>query len=373
MREEKTMNRTEKTIAVFAIVCLLIFTAGLAYLLFFSGKSVSLFRGKNFLSAVSGETRALQRAAVAYELRDEAKALEAVQDFLVDHPKSRFRNKATLIAANVFFDRKDYSGARKHALSVIDTLSRSDAKSEASVDDYVDSIILLGKISKETGFFEPSVVNFLEDSYVKADAEKKSDIAVYLGYANLYAKNHTNALRYFNSVSGEWALIGRARVYIDQNKYPEAIQEYLNYFSTYPRSERWENVKYAFVRQSFFYADQLQKAGLFAQSVQYFLNVANYFPRDNAADEALVRAAEVYARHRDYSNALNFLNRALANSVTASDDRALYQKGLIYYQQGKMPESARVFQDLIDKHPKSALIPKSREWIRVMAREMEVE
>lgn len=102
MREEKTMNRTEKTIAVFAIVCLLIFTAGLAYLLFFSGKSVSLFRGKNFLSAVSGETRALQRAAVAYELRDEAKALEAVQDFLVDHPKSRFRNKATLIAANVF-------------------------------------------------------------------------------------------------------------------------------------------------------------------------------------------------------------------------------------------------------------------------------
>lgn len=363
------MNRTERAIAIFAVVCLVIFIVGFTYLLFFSGKSV--FTGSKISWLVPADEKAYQRARVAYEMKDPKKSLGYVEDFLVEYPKSRYRNKVLLTAATVFFENKDYVSAKKYAMNVIDTLNRDDKKGDA--DDYVDAIILLGKVSKENGFYEPTVVNFLEDVYLGAGDVKKAEIAVYLGYANLYQKNYTNALRYFNSITGEYSMIGRARVYIDMNKYPEAIQEYVNYFQVYPKSERYDNVKIAFVKQSFFYSDQLKKTGFYDKALQYLLNVANYFPRDNSADEALVRMAKIYAAHRDYSNALSFLNKALNNSVTSGDDWALFEKGMVYYDMGKKAESARVYQDLIDKYPRSLYYPKAVEWKKVIAAEAEAE
>lgn len=363
------MNRTERTIAIFAILCLVAFIIGFSYLLFFSGKSVMSIQKLGIF--VPADEKAWQRVKVAYEMDDRKKTMGYVGDFLVEFPNSKLRNKVLLTAATVFFDRKDYANARKYALNVIDTLNRDDKKSE--LNDTIDAIILLGKVSKENGFYEPTVVNFLEDVYVKADEKKRSEIAVYLGYANLYQKNHTNALRYFNSVNGEYSIIGRARVYIDQNKYPEAIQEYLNYFTSYPNSERYGNVKTAFVKQTLFYADQLKRAKEYDQAVRFLLNVANYFPRDNSADEALVSIAQIYQVNRNYAGALSYLNKALNNSVTGGDDMALYVKGTVYYDQGKTGESARVFQDLMDKHPKSLYYQRSREWKALIAQEAQTE
>ena len=363
------MNRTERTIAIFAILCLVAFIAGFSYLLFFSGKSaVSLQKIGLFVPA---DEKAWQRVKVAYEMNDPKKALGYVEDFLVEYPNSKLRNKVLLTAANVFFDGKDYSGAKKYAVEVIDTLNRDDKKSDSS--DYVDAIILLGKIAKENGFYEPTVVNFLEDIYNKADEIKKSEIAIYLGYANLYQKNYTNALRFFNSVIGEFSIIGRARVYIDQNKYPEAIQEYLNYFASYPNSERFANVKAAFTKQTLFFADQLTRAKDYDRAVRYLLDVANAFPRDNSADEALVRTAKIYQANAKYDTALSFLNKALNNSAIEGDDQALFVKATVFYDAGKKSESARIFQELLDKYPRSLYGPKAREWKDVIAREAQTE
>lgn len=363
------MNRTERTIAIFAILCLVAFIVGFSYLLFFSGKSVVSVQKLGIF--VAADEKAWQRVKVAYDMNDPKKAMGYVEDFLVEYPNSKFRNKVTLIAASVFFDNKDYSGARKYALNVIDTLNKDDKKSELS--DYIDAIILLGKVSKENGFYEPTVVNFLEDVYMKADDAKKSDIAVYLGYANLYQKNYTNALRFFNSVNGEYSIIGRARVYIDQSRYPEAIQEYLNYFTAYPNSERYENVRIAFVKQTLFFADQLKRAKEYDQAVRYLLNVASYFPKDNSADEALVRIAQIYQINKNYAQALSFLNKALNNSVTEGDDLALYVKGTVYYDQGNASESARSFQELTEKYPKSLYYKRALEWKQLIAQEAQTE
>lgn len=363
------MNRTERTIAIFAILCLVAFIIGFSYLLFFSGKStVSLQKMGIFVPA---DEKAWQRVKVAYEMNDPKKAMGYVEDFLVEFPNSKLRNKVTLTAATIFFENKDYSSAKKYALNVIDTLNKDDRKSESS--DYIDAIILLGKVAKENGFYEPTVINFLEDVYMKADEGKRSEIAIYLGYANLYQKNYTNALRYFNSITGEYSIIGRARVYIDQNKYPEAIQEYLNYFTVYPKSERYENVRIAFIKQTLFYADQQTRAKDFDQAVRYLLNIVNYFPRDNSADEALVRIARIYQQNGNFNEALSFLNKALNNSVTESDDQALFVKGTVFYDQGKKSEAARTFQELADKYPKSLYYKKSMEWKDLIAQEAQTE
>ncbi len=269
-----------------------------------------------------------------------------------------------LRCATIFFQKKEFDISKNYIEEVV-------SSAHIDNDDYINAVILLGKIAKEYERFDPVTINYLEDAYFKADVIKRGEIAIYLGYANLYIKNYNDSLGFFNNASGEYSIIGRARVYIEQGKYPEAIQEYLNYFSSFPKSINFDNVKNAFLKQTLFYSEYLIQAKVYDKAIEYLLNIVNLFPKDDMSDSALLKIASIYSINKDYNTALNFINKALNNSVTAGDEEAYYQKALTYYEMNQKKESLVLFQEFKDRYPSGYYSQKTDEWIKLISKDLQ--
>ena len=213
------MTRTDRTIGILAVLFMLALISVFGYFVYISGGIEEIF-----LIGQDDEEKGFRRIEFAYDVSDYDRALYLSSDFLAEYPDSVFVPRVYIISAEILFNRGDYEGARRQAIRV---LSRRDS----NADDFADSAIILGKIMKETSQYDRAGISFLENAFLKADASRQAKLAVYLGYYYLLRNDYRYALNYFNQATGEYSLIGRADIYILQNKTSEAIQEFLNYFS----------------------------------------------------------------------------------------------------------------------------------------------
>ncbi len=357
------MNSGEKWLAFWGFILLLIMVGVLSFFMLNSKLFIKYSNHSGLLIGKRDE-ELYKKIKSAYEMKDYQKTLDLSSDFLTDYPESDFQYKVLSITAGVFYDQRDYNKARQ-------ILQKIFAGSPRDSADFVDAVVLLGAISKEYEKYDPVVLNYLEDAYLKADNSKKPFLAVYLAYQYFYKKDYINAVTYFNNGPDEEDMIGRARVYIEQGYYPQAIQEYLNYFNAYPKTERYERMKSAFIKQSFFYAEVLKKSKEYQKAIQYFLNIINIFPQDPAADQGLIKIADIYAINKDYKNAALFLDKALQNSMTNSDEEALYNKAVLFYEWKKKQEAIKLFKDLQEKHPDGIYTGKAKEWIDIINKDLQ--
>jgi tetratricopeptide (TPR) repeat protein len=237
--------------------------------------------------------------------------------------------------------------------------------------DFVTAAELLGEIGRDNGKYDPVVMNYLENAYLKSEGLQKPIIAGLLGYQALYSKDYKTAICYFNIASGEEGLIGRARVDIELGNYPDAIQEYLNYFSLCRAGERFERVRDAFIRQSLYYAGALKKAKDYKQAVQYYLNVVNTFPSDAAAGEGLLKVAGIYSITGGYQKSSDCLDKVLNSRFTNCFEEAVYDKAVLYYQWGKKNLSIKYFKELQEKYPSGIFGSKAQDWIILIKKDIE--
>ncbi len=357
------MERGEKWLAFWAFVLLFILIIGFSFLMLHDKipdiNSISAI----FNSGKSDEAM-YNKIDAAFELKEYNKALDMSSDFNALYPDSRQRVKVMIIEAKVFYALKDFDKTRIIIQKIF-------ADPIIDNNDFIQSADILGVLARDDGKYDPIVMNYLENAYLKSDTAQKTEIAGFLGYQSLFKKDYNSAIKYFNNSAGEEGIIGRARVYIEQGNYPVAIQEYLNYFNSYTGGERYERIKTAFIKQSFYYAESLKKNGEYRKSIQYFFYVVNYFPADPSADEGLIKIADIYAINKDYKNAVDFLDKALNNNVTNGDEEALYDKAVIYYQWGKKNESIGLFKELKNKYSTGIFGKKSDDWIDLIKKDIE--
>ncbi len=357
------MTRTEKTIWI--IVLILIFAAVSVFaVLFFTDRL-----GRDWTVRVSAmtsqpEDTVYKKIEVAYDISDYEKALNLIGDFLVDYPNSEHRGRVMVIAAKILYSRGDYEGAKNYVAKVV-TIPN------VPVSDFVDAVIVLGKIQKDQKINDPVILNYLEDAYLKATPDKQPEVAVYLGYAYLYKKDYNTAIRYFSISIGEQSLLGRAEVYLAGGKTAEAIQEFENIFSLYPTCQAFNEIKQRYLGIVFDFANNLRKTGQYDRAVEYYLKIVNRFPEETAADKSLLEVAGVYYEHKRLEPALSFLNLALDNNVTVIDDEALYTRGLVYYDLGKRVEAIADFKKLVERYPQSEFVAEAKEWIEVITLEFQ--
>lgn len=355
------MTRTEKTIWI--VVLILVFAALCVFAgLFFTGRFGSGWTvpTKNYSSQTEETT--CRKIEVAYDISDYAKALNLIADFLVDYPDSTCRSRVMTVAANILYAKGDYDGAKNYVAKVVSIPN-------VDVRDFVDSVIVLGKIQKQSRTYDPVAQNYLEDAYLKASPDKQPEIAEYLGYAYLYKKDYNTAVKYFSISIGEQSLIGRAEVYLAGGKPPEAIAEFENIFSLYPTCDSISNIQDRYVRVVSDYAKNLKIAGEYDRAVEYYLKIVNRFPAVPQADEALLAVAHIYYEHKRYEPALSFLDLALGNAVTNKDDEALYLRGLVEYDMNKKVEAIADFKKLTERYPQSEFVDEAKEWIDVITLE----
>lgn len=364
---EDTMNGSDKWVGFFAILCLLLLTGIVSYFMFFSGT----VEWKNPLSSLiphdigrSKEDKLFTKIKISYELSEYEQCQKLITDFLSEYPESPARNKVYLYAAGIFYDRKDFGSVKKYCTRVL-----SDRKADNS--DATSAVFLLGRVAREAEIADPVTLNYLENAYLTADPAGKPEIANLLGYQFLFKKDNLNAMKYFNLSIGEDAVIGRARVYIETGKYPEAIQEYQNYFPSAVQSDRFERVKTAFLKQTLYYAGKLTEAKRFSDAVRYYILIVNTFPSDESSDTALLKAAAVYAENRNYQTSLDFLEKTLKNTPKNGDEEALYDKGVIQYSMNRKAEAYQTFQSYLEKYPAGPYIRKTQEWLDIVTKELQ--
>lgn len=358
------MNGSDKLVGCFAIISLFLFLIGFSYFIFFYDKAGINIGEFKFLSKDQKIEKSYQKIKSAYDVSDYDKALNLLSDFTVDYPDNRFIGNTYVIAASIFYQKKDYKNSRKYVEKALQIPNIDN-------DAYVDAAVLLGRILREYEMADPAGLSYLENAYLKAPDTRKSDISAFIGYQFLYKNDLTNAMVYFNNSSGEEGVIGRARVYIGSGKYPEAVQEYINYFNAYQKDERYGRVKDAFLKQSFYYADQLVQAGNTEKAKGYLLNIVNYFPMESIADDALIKISGIYENRKDYKNALLFINKALNNTPKDHDDIAAYQMAVILYEMNKKRDSIKAFQNYMEKYPGSLYREKAQEWVDIITKDIQ--
>lgn len=357
------MTRAEKTVWIVILVILFFAVSAFAFL-FFSGKI-----GKDWAIRVApyseqSEETIYKKIEVAYDISDYDKALNLIGDFLVDYPESQYRSGVMVTAARILYSKGDYNGAKNYVAKVV-------VIPNVPVNDFVDAVVVLGKILKNGKVYDPVSLNYLEDAYLKAGPDKQPEVAVYLGYAYLYKKDYNTAIRYFSISVGEQSLLGRAEVYLAGGKTAEAIQEFENVFSLYPTCDAYEEIKARYVEVVYGFARNLRKTGQYDRAVEFYLKIVNRFPEDDTADRSLLEVAHVYYEHKRFEPALSFLDLALDNRPVVSDAEALYTRGLVYYDLNKKVQAIADFKKVIERFPQSEFVAESKEWIEVITLEFQ--
>jgi TolA-binding protein len=356
------MSGGEKWLTFWAFLFLFFLFVGLSVIMIYPKLS-----GKNIITAIfkqNEDSETLYRKICeSFDLKEYQKALDLSSDFLAEYPESNYRIKVLYLTAEIFYLQKDLNKAKQIIQKIF-----TDTTAEGP--DYIQAVELSGNIAREIGIFDPIINNHLESAYMKADPNEKSRISIYLGYQALFKKDYTESLRYFSESPPDEGIIGRARVYIEKGNYPQAIQEYLNFFNAYPGDERYDRVRTAFIKQSIYYAGLLKTDKDYTKAIQYYLNIVNQFPNDPDASIALLGMAEIYSINKDYKNAVLILNKVLKKQ-DKSEEEALYQKAIIYYQCNKKNEAIHYFKELQDKYPAGAYGKKAGEWIDLITKDIQ--
>ena len=337
------MGKTERAISIVAIVLLVGVIIALGYYVFFV--------------KMDNDKKAYDKIRISYEVRDYASSLKMITDFFVDYPESPYRFKTFNIAADILIAQSEFERAKNYLNKNLSTASIPN-------QDFVGSVKLLGKILRQSGKYDQVIHNYLENAYLKAGPEDKPEVAAFIGYANLYKGDLQTAISYFNRGSGEYAVLGRAQVYLAQGNKDSALTEYENFFNAYSPTGEFADTTDTYLNLAYNWAMEQKQKLLYDASVKTFLRIINRFPSEAYADSALFEIADVYYINKQYGVCIDFLNRTLENSATQADDDALYERGLAYLQLGQKKEAYQDFKRLMEVYPQSEYFQKAADWLK---------
>jgi TolA-binding protein len=349
------MNRALITVILSVMVVL---TGFLTWAMFFDGTG-----GNPLLVFQGGEARAYRHVASSWEMRDGADTLHLASDYLAEYPEGKNSGKVRLIAANALYESGDAVSAKKY-------LVRYYVESPRDSLECADAAILLGRIQRDSGSYDAVSQNRMEDAVLEADAARKIELNSLLGYGYLYRKDYSSAVRAFSESSGEYARIGMARVYIDQGKYPEAIQEYLDFMQSYPASPHLSAVTNAFLRQASWYSGWLRGAKRDGEAKQYLEKIWKMFPETTFADDALISLAEISRDAKDDDAEALYLARAISNRVRKADERAFYLRAGLEYRQDKLSQALDDFDSVASGTEAGSVKKDAADWADLVRKEL---
>jgi len=258
------------------------------------------------------EDALLNFAKLSYELEFHNMALDAVMDFVKNYPYSDKKNEAKTLQAKILLSTKNYKDA-------IDVLEAMPNKSEEAKETYQKVTYFKGLEFYNERAFENAISHFLRSNNFAMDAE-------------------------INALSTYWC----AEAMYEVRKYSEAVNYFSN-FLTLPAAKKTE--VFNFANYGLGYAalenEDYVKAATYYEK---FLNGKDKDPK--IIIDATLRLADAYFGAKSYSKALVNYNRVITKNV-ASEDYALFQRGVIQGLQSQPDEKIATLQALLKRFPVS--------------------
>ncbi len=104
----------------------------------------------------------------------------------------------------------------------------------------------------------------------------------------------------------------------------------------------------------------LQQAGQADPAQEAYAFLAKTFPKSTLAADAHFQRGERAYRDKNYDEAVDAYERALASADARLADKLLYRLGWCHWAKETWAEAAKLFDRLIKEHPESDLVPEGR-------------
>ncbi len=359
------MSRNNFGIFFLGIIVVIIFIISFIYLE--AGGDIDFFKNFNIPefnkkpetnSQIEKENDLLRRIETAFTLNEFSKTKDLIYDYISSYPQGENLKKVYLLASKVYYYEKDYE-------KTIDFLSK--IFNNYNTDLEKEGVKLLTKACVEIDSFNPLGYGLL----AMAEKNLKEDfIYLGLGYQNVYARNYNEAIKNFLNVRGEEGFKGLARVYIEMGDYSNAIENYLKYFYIAQKNTtQYENMKNSFLKQALFYADKISKSNP-EEALRYYKAIIDNFNNEAESDIALLKSAKINIAKKKYDEAISYLDRALKNNITNSDEEAMFLIAQTYYLINRKDISYEIFTSFLKKYPDSLRKEEVREWLNLIKKEI---
>ncbi|MBD1432722.1 tetratricopeptide repeat protein [Sphingobacterium sp. DN00404] len=254
-------------------------------------------------------------AKLSYELEFHQVALDATQEYLDTYPRSARQEEAKTLLAEVLLSTKNY----RAAVDILESIGKRGRDANAA---YQKVTYYRGLEFYNERAFENAISMFMRSEANRYDEE-------------IYAL----------------ALYWKAEAMYEVRKYGEAVGNF-NKFMQLPAARKTD--VYSYANYALAYA---------AFRNDRYNTAANYFERFlatggkdgielNTRNDAIARLADSYFGMKNYGRAMEYYNR-LINSNAASQDYALFQRGIIQGLQGDNNAKIATLNSVIQKYPKS--------------------
>lgn len=261
------------------------------------------------------EAAYLKYAQLNYETGNFSEVINAMAEFNKKFPKSKFAAEADDILSESYLNSNNYGEAIRH----IEALSN---RSERINQTY-----------QRVTYYQ--AVNFYNDSRF-ADAVALLDKSLQHPY-----DNEIKAASYF--LKGEAFSIAQ--------RYNDAINSYGSVFRTTNASKTDYYVKTRYgIGYAYYNSKQYEKA---LTHFKAFISEESGNATNNPnVNDALIRLADCYYIAKDYTQALNYYDKAIAQNAV-DQDYAYFQRGVIYGLTNRREDAAKSLSTLLTKFPKS--------------------
>lgn len=254
-------------------------------------------------------------AKLSYELEFHQVALDATQEYLDTYPRSARLEEAKTLLAEVLLSTKNY----RAAVDILEGIGKRGREANAA---YQKVTYYRGLEFYNERAFENAISMFMRSETHRYDEE-------------VYALS----------------LYWKAEAMYEVRKYGEAVANF-NKFMQLPAARKTD--VYSYANYALAYA---------AFRNDRYNTAANYFERFlatggkdgieiNTRNDAIARLGDSYFGMKNYGKAMEQYNR-LISSNAASQDYALFQRGIIQGLQGDNNTKIATLQSVVQKYPKS--------------------
>ncbi|MEO5909376.1 MAG: tetratricopeptide repeat protein [Pelobium sp.] len=251
-------------------------------------------------------------AKLSYELEFHSIALDAVRSYLKKYPRSKKLNEAKILLAKVLLSTKNY----RDAIDVLEGIEDKnlDAKEAYEKVTYYRALEFYNERA-----FENAIGLFLRSNAYPVDPE-------------IYA------------LSTYWC----AEAMYEVRKYGESVANFKNFLAM-PAAKKTDLFNYA--NYALGYA--ALEGENYPVAATYLARFLNGNEKDaKTVRDATLRLADAYFGAKNYDSALGYYNRVIAQG-SASEDYALFQRGIIQGLQNQPEVKIATLQSLLSKFPNS--------------------
>jgi len=253
-------------------------------------------------------------AKLSYELNFQPVAVNAFREFIKENPSSKYADEANELLAGLYLTTRNY----KDALSALENIKNKNLRTQEAYQ----------KVAYYRG------VEFYND----ADRDKA---------ISMFEKAIITDVNPFIRAQ---AMYWKAEALYAQNKFDAAVKQYRIYLFN-PGSV--STPMYHLVNYNLGYAHFKQNN--YAEAQTWFRKYLSKpeDARDDQLNDAMIRTADCFYALREFDNALEYYNKAIAAKSTSSD-YAYFQKGMIQGLKGDLSGKSTTMQSVLNNYPKSS-------------------